>query len=91
MVHGWLGLVSEMSELGQAIVKGDDQNISEEVGDVFWYTALLTEASDSTPINKIAQANIAKLQSRYPEKFSPQRALVRNLTEEFQVLSNSLQ
>jgi NTP pyrophosphatase (non-canonical NTP hydrolase) len=62
--------------------------VKEEVGDVLWYLALVCRAAGIS-LEEAAQANIKKLQVRYPERFSPNSALRRDLLAERKTLENS--
>lgn len=98
--HGIMGIVTEagelMDQLKKHIVYGKDLdlvNLAEETGDVFWYLALcvtaLAELMGLDPVElerSIKELNIAKLQARYPEKFSETDAVVRDLTRERGIL-----
>ena len=95
LLHGSLGVASEGGEIADQMKKHlfygkplDITNLAEEIGDVFWYLALL---SNELGINfdKIMQLNIAKLQKRYGDKFSEQRAVERNLEIERGILEGA--
>lgn len=90
--HGVIGIVTEAGELMDAIKKTkiyrkelDKVNLVEELGDIFWYTALLC---DELGVNfeDIMDKNIAKLESRYPEKYSNDNAINRNTDTERAIL-----
>lgn len=92
MVHGILGLFTEAGELmqhlhdvmtGRAAV--DEVNVVEELGDCYWYMALLHRITGTKP-SQAWEANIAKLKARYPERFNEYDALNRNLAHERNVL-----
>lgn len=89
LVHGWLGMASEVPELVDAIYNQDFANIAEESGDFRWYSAVIDDACE-LPSNVVAAANIRKLATRYPEKFSEEKAINRNLIQENAVLSDAL-
>lgn len=81
--HGMLGIITEAGELGDAIKKFtiydkplDISNIHEEVGDLFWYIAVICNTCNISMEEAIAD-NIAKLQKRYPEKYTNEAALAR--------------
>ena len=91
-MHAVLGLSSEVGELCDAYKKSiyygrplDVTNVSEEIGDVLWYLALLCDDLGTTLEAEMCR-NIAKLQARYPEKFSEDAANVRDLDAERKVL-----
>jgi len=92
ILHAVMGMVTEAGELMDAvkncIIYGkpiDTINIKEEGGDSFWYQALLSKAAGYT-FESAMEANIAKLSSRYPEKFTETAALNRDLVKERRVL-----
>lgn len=83
LVHAAMGLAGEAGEFTDCIKKYaiygqslDSRNAAEELGDVLWFVAL---ACDTLGINMefIADQNIAKLQKRYPEKYTDLHAAQR--------------
>jgi NTP pyrophosphatase (non-canonical NTP hydrolase) len=83
MLHAALGVGSDAGELQDAIKKHliygkplDRANVIEEIGDVMWFLCLMCRAIDIS-LEDIAQANIAKLILRYPEKYSDEAAIAR--------------
>lgn len=94
VLHGILGIATESIELLEAIRKTlesgeklDLVNVKEELGDVFWYQAILANALDTT-FDKEQDRVIAKLKARFPDKFTEDQANDRNLTQERRVLEN---
>lgn len=94
-LHGAMGLCTEAGELMDAYKKHvfygkplDVTNIKEELGDVLWYVAELCEVYNFT-FEELMELCIAKLRKRYPQKFTPDAALNRNLEEERRVLETS--
>lgn len=91
ILHGAIGLFTEAAELIEAIYKGaktgefDGVNIKEELGDCEWYLALLYRSLGANP-GEVKFTNIEKLKKRFPEKFSTQAALNRDLDGEREVL-----
>lgn len=88
LAHGAMGVCTEGGELLDVVKRHefygkpvDWVNIREEMGDVLWYLALLARASGTT-LNEVAAANIRKLEARYPDKFTTEAALHRDLTAE---------
>ncbi len=76
LLHGAMGCCTEAAEmlgnLKKAMFYGNDvdlQNIKEELGDVFWYAAIICDELRIGP-EEIMEMNIRKLKTRYPEKFS---------------------
>lgn len=94
IIHGIIGAATEAGELLEALYASaidgqafDPVNMGEEVGDVFWYFALLAKACNFT-FDESQRTNIAKLRMRYDEKFSQYYALNRNLTAERTILEH---
>ncbi len=88
VMHAMLGLVSEIGELADAIKKHliydkqlDLVNLVEESGDLDWYRALLADAL-GVGFEAAWEKNIAKLRARYPDRFTSERALTRDLDAE---------
>jgi len=78
-----VGLAGEAGEVADLIKKGifhrhglDIKKISEELGDLLWYIAALCTTLD-LDMSKIMQANIDKLQIRYPNGYSHDDSLLR--------------
>lgn len=91
MLHGILGVTSEAGELSDHLKRHifyktpfDKGNVKEELGDLLWYIALICRAIDVT-IEDVMEANIKKLKKRYPEGFTEERAIVRDLAKEKEV------
>jgi NTP pyrophosphatase (non-canonical NTP hydrolase) len=83
IIHAHLGLSSETGEVGDAIKKYiiygqplDVDNLIEECGDILWYLSLMVSACGST-LESVMEQNIAKLEKRYPEKFTEKDAFER--------------
>lgn len=101
LIHAALGFFSEAAELLENVMGSflgtqiseqdgtyvDFQNVKEEIGDVQWYAALATRETDAFSLEEIQRANIAKLAKRYPEKFSTENALNRDLEAEKKALT----
>lgn len=91
-IHMALGLVTEAGELADVFKKNlaynkniDWVNVQEEIGDLLWYVAGLCNINGFN-LEKILQNNIDKLKSRYPEKFTSENAINRNLDKERKIL-----
>ena len=87
-LHGSIGLCTEVGELQDAIKKHmiygkdlDNVNIIEECGDILWYLALVLDSVGSD-LTDAKERNIRKLSVRFPEKFTQDQALVRDLDAE---------
>jgi NTP pyrophosphatase (non-canonical NTP hydrolase) len=87
LLHAVIGLCTETGELADILKKHifygkelDWMHVVEESGDLSWYSAViwhLTEIVKGIKMNDGLQLNIEKLQKRYPNKFSEERALNR--------------
>jgi NTP pyrophosphatase (non-canonical NTP hydrolase) len=97
LMHSILGLASEVGEIADQLKKHvfygkelDVVNLAEELGDVFWYEALMANELATThpdiSFDSIEEVNIAKLKKRYGDKFSEQRAVKRDLDVERRIL-----
>jgi NTP pyrophosphatase (non-canonical NTP hydrolase) len=92
LLHGILGLMTEVGELTDQLKKHifygaplDEKNIFEELGDILWYVALTAAAIDH-PLSEVMAANLRKLRVRFPECFTEQLALERNIDAELKEL-----
>lgn len=92
LLHGAIGLATEAGEMLDAIKRAlfygaelDRTNLVEELGDLEWYMAVLRSALEVTQ-EEVQRINIDKLRARYPEKFSTEHALQRDLDRERAVL-----
>lgn len=92
IVHGIIGKATEAGELLEALaataVEGatfDGVNAIEEVGDGFWYDAILLRALGSN-FGEAQTVNIAKLRARFPNAFTEYDANNRDLFEERKIL-----
>ena len=83
--HALIGMTGEIGEIAGAVEKWlhygnkplDVTNIKEELGDMFWYMALMCDALN-IDLSDVMAANIRKLRARYPEKFSEEKAQEEN-------------
>lgn len=94
ILHGVIGNATEATELLEAILptiasNGNEPldlvNIGEEIGDSEWYKAILTDATGLN-LEDIQTTVIAKLKARYPDKYSDENALNRDLVVERAIL-----
>lgn len=97
MLHGAMGISTEAGELLDALKKhifyGKDLdlvNLSEELGDLFWYMAIICDAC-GWEFCDIMNDNIEKLKKRYPEGFQEEDALNRNVENELSHIKNPAQ
>ena len=94
LLHATLGIFGEAGELAEALEKQmktgelDMVNVSEELGDADWYKQI---GHDETGVSEadVRAKIIAKLQKRYPEKFTSEAAHNRDLAAERAALENT--
>lgn len=91
-IHMSLGLLTETGEIADVFKKHlaynkaiDYVNVKEEVGDVMWYIANLCNIN-GWDLREIMSTNIEKLEQRYPDKFTNENAINRNLKAEREIL-----
>lgn len=94
VIHGIVGIITEAGELAVALTNSMDAghpvdfvNLAEELGDIFWYAALIAKEAGFT-FEEIQDKNIAKLKARYPEKFDSDLAENRDLEKERKILES---
>ena len=94
VIHGIVGIITEAGELAVALTNSMDAghpvdfvNLAEELGDIFWYAALIAKEAGLT-FEEIQAKNIAKLKARYPEKFDSDLAENRDLEKERNILES---
>lgn len=92
LLHALIGIVTESGELFDQFKKHifygkplDLVNLQEELGDLMWYIAILLDYLGIS-LEEIMAQNNAKLRARYPEKFTEDNALNRDLDGERKVL-----
>ena len=80
-----LGLAGEAGEFANLVKKMtahghsfDPDSLKDELGDVLWYLAEAATAS-GLDLNEIAQENVDKLLKRYPEGFSQENSINREV------------
>ena len=83
LLHAILGISGESGELVDGFKKHliynkpvDVENLKEEAGDILWYMALLFREINVDFADIMGQ-NIAKLQKRYPDKYTDEAAIAR--------------
>lgn len=91
-LHMLLGIVTESGELSDCFKKHmaynkpiDWANVREEVGDLMFYIASFCRINNLN-LQNIIDTNVKKLESRYPEKFTQEKAINRNTERERQIL-----
>ncbi len=92
LLHSAIGISTEAGELLDSLKKHiyygkefDKTNFKEEIGDIFWYIAIACDELGVT-IESLMERNIEKLQARYPNKFTSEDAINRNLETERKIL-----
>lgn len=94
ILHSALGLATESGEILENLVAKidnssyDHPNLVEELGDLMWYQAIMCDAL-SINFAEVQRKNIDKLKRRYPEKFSCDKAINRNVIIENGVFNES--
>ena len=87
--HAILGIATESTELLEALdisgQKMDNVNLLEESFDIDWYQFILMDALDGD-LQQTWDTGIAKLRARYPEKFTSENAINRDLEAEREIL-----
>lgn len=88
LLHAALLLTSEAGEFADAVKKHivygkelDEANLIEEAGDLLWALNLALTALDSD-LGTAMDKNIRKLKKRFPEGFTEEKALNRDLKTE---------
>ncbi len=83
LVNYGLGIAGEAGEVADLIKKAmfhghviDQVEVKKELGDVLWYLANIARLAGLS-LDEVAEANIAKLQKRYPEGFSTEASINR--------------
>lgn len=93
-LHMVIGLATESGELLDAYKKAlaykkdlDIVNIKEELGDLFWYAVNLSNLLE-IDLEAVLEKNIEKLRLRYPNGFTEESAINRNLSQERDLLES---
>lgn len=91
-LHMLMGMMTEVGELTDQFKKNlaygkdiDWVNVKEEIGDLMWYISEFAN-QHNFDLEEILATNIAKLQKRFPEKFTSEYAINRNLDAEREIL-----
>ncbi len=97
IMHAILGMITELGELCDPVkrhliynaeldVRSNEKgSVREEIGDGSWYQALFLDAIDAK-LEDIWERNIAKLRARFPDKFTNEAAINRDLNAEQRAL-----
>lgn len=96
LFHGVVGVATESTEMVEALeetMKGENPvdwtNVGEENGDIAWYQAILMDELNMD-WEDVLVAVIAKLKKRYPNKFTSEDAINRNLDDERAILEEEI-
>lgn len=96
LVHAAFGMQTETAEFTDALKKSlfygkplDTVNLKEELGDLLWYVALAMDELGTDFETEMTRV-ITKLKTRYPDKFTADKALNRDLEVERQVLESEI-
>lgn len=93
LLHGFMGIGTEAGEGLEALAKmhsGEDLdvvNVAEELGDVFWYCALIADEA-KTSFSKEQEKNIKKLEKRHGKKYNKKKVMDRDLDSERKILED---
>lgn len=94
IVHGIIGKFTEAGELLEALKKSlnsgeliDMVNLEEEIGDGFWYDAIILNRTAGT-FEEVQARIIKKLKARFPDKFTDKNANERDLAAERAILED---
>lgn len=92
LLHGVMGLCTEAGEAQDVLKKWifygkepDLVELGEEMGDTLWYVMEVLNAL-GVDLEFVMQQNIEKLRTRYPDKFTEDKAINRDLDAERAVL-----
>lgn len=86
LLHAMLGIATEAGELNELILMGYDgaqhsTKLLDELGDLMWYVHLLMHSAGLT-MEKVLEANAAKLKARFGDKFTQEKAIHRDVQNE---------
>lgn len=91
-LHMTLGLVTEAAEIADIFKKKlaygkevDNVHVKEEIGDLMFYVVNMCTIN-GWDLKDILETNVNKLLIRYPEKWTSELALNRNLDQERKIL-----
>jgi NTP pyrophosphatase (non-canonical NTP hydrolase) len=92
LIHAVLGIEGEVGEISEAALDdrlSDEERrarVVDESGDTLWYLHLLFKQFDPPiSLDEVLDRNIAKLAKRYPDKFTTDAAVNRDLEGEAKV------
>ncbi len=93
--HSMFGLVTEVGEFADALKRAkiygkaiDKVNLAEELGDILWYMSLALKDLGLS-YEQVMDINIAKLKARFPDKYTDDKAINRDLATERKLLEDN--
>ena len=91
-LHAILGMEGEAGEISEAVLSDDPREVIrarvvDESGDFMWYLHLLWDKFGIT-MDEVLDGNIKKLAKRYPDKFTTEAAVNRDLEAEAEVFAS---
>jgi hypothetical protein len=95
LFHAIIGILTEAGELATILINHlqgeelDTVNMLEEFGDIAWYQAIAYDELNVDPYHPLV-AVINKLRARYPNKFTSDDAINRDVDSERAILEDSL-
>jgi NTP pyrophosphatase (non-canonical NTP hydrolase) len=93
LLHGVIGIATEAGELLKAVLLGiennklDMVNIVEEVSDVLWYQSIILKRAKMS-FAECAALNIQKLVKRFPDGYTDDLAINRNVEAERAIMES---
>jgi NTP pyrophosphatase (non-canonical NTP hydrolase) len=94
LLHALIGIATESTELIEAILTSfaynepiDNVNVREEMFDLLWYILIGHDAMDYD-VESTLNMGFEKLRKRYPEKFTVENAINRDLAAEREILES---
>ena len=95
LIHAAMGMQTESAEFTDALKKAifygktlDVPNLKEELGDLLWYVSIAMDELGTSYEQEMARVN-KKLKARYPEKFTTEKAINRDLQKERKILEEN--
>ena len=94
-IHMLFGMVTEVAEAVDAYKKAwaygrdlDLTNVKEEIGDLLFYVVNFARFNNFD-LEEVMKTNIEKLKVRYPEAYSNEKAINRDLETERKILEDA--
>lgn len=94
LLHSIMGMITEVGEITDEVIRSSVENESidwvnlyEELGDLQWYEAIFCDTV-GTSWSEARTLNMKKLQARYGNQWSHERAVERDLENERKILES---